>query len=390
MSNPDNVSHADGTEERLVKLEEENTRLKSQLNEIESTLDDIRGGQDLNEETDEDLEAASAEGFNDVSENGDSNLLKPTPSRRGVLSGVAAMSLLGLGAAGTASAASDGDALQFGTSYSGNSSNNNGLKLVETSQSGNSWGMWAETESTGGKAVQAIATADSGRTMGVNGFTTSPSGIGVRGRAASGSGSVLGVLGEVESPDGKALQGTNRALTGTAVGLEGRSDSSAGIALRGRSKAGSGQTYGVWGEVQSPNGYGLYTPDDAKIDGDLHVEGQKNFVQSVDTPDGPKQVHYTAIEAGKALTEVSDVAELSDGRAEIDLPEHFGMVTSEEEDLTVQVTPYAKEEANPQVVHRSTDRIVVEDFAEETYDYTFAYTVKGVREGFEDVDVVQN
>ena len=35
----------------------------------------------------------------------------------------------------------------------------------------------------------------------------------------------------------------------------------------GYNQTGSGTTYGVLGRVDSPSGYGLYTPDDAKVDG---------------------------------------------------------------------------------------------------------------------------
>ena len=79
---------------------------------------------------------------------------------------------------------------------------------------------------------------------------------------------------------------------------------------------------------------------------------------------------------------------MEDGRAVIDLPDHFQMVTSEEEPLAVQVTPYANEEVNPQVVEQSLDRIVVEDFSDTDYDYTIAFTVKGVRKGFEDKEII--
>lgn len=74
--------------------------------------------------------------------------------------------------------------------------------------------------------------------------------------------------------------------------------------------------------------------------GDLNVTGEKNFVQTVDTDEGEKEVAYTASEAPTPRTECSGVAELEDGRAEIDLPDHFAWVTSDAEPLIVQVTPY--------------------------------------------------
>lgn len=123
--------------------------------------------------------------------------------------------------------------------------------------------------------------------------------------------------------------------------------------------------------------------------GNLTATGEKNFVQTVDTDAGEKEVVYTATEAGTPHTEVSGVAHLEDGRAEIDLPEHFAWVTDDEEPLTVQVTPHAREPVRPQVTERSTHTVVVEDFADGTGSYEVSYTVKGTRDGYEDKEVVR-
>ena len=64
--------------------------------------------------------------------------------------------------------------------------------------------------------------------------------------------------------------------------------------------------------------------------------------------------------------------------------------SSDDERLAVQVTPYCDEPVRPQVTDRSTDRIVVKDFSDGPDEYNFAYTVKGVRQGFEDQQVVSD
>ncbi|PSP60356.1 hypothetical protein BRC73_02545 [Halobacteriales archaeon QH_7_66_37] len=92
--------------------------------------------------------------------------------------------------------------------------------------------------------------------------------------------------------------------------------------------------------------------------GDVEAQGAKNFVETVDTEDGEKEVVYTATESGTAHTEESGVGKLDDGRAEIDLPEHFEMVTDGDEPLVVQTTPYGGS-AGLKVVEHSTDRLVV-------------------------------
>ncbi|WP_254820882.1 hypothetical protein [Haloglomus halophilum] len=128
-------------------------------------------------------------------------------------------------------------------------------------------------------------------------------------------------------------------------------------------------------------------PDTVSVNGDFDVSGNKNFVQSVDTDDGEREVVYTATEAGTPHTEASGVAELSNGRAEVDLPEHFAWVTSEADPLMVQTTPYGGS-TGLKVVERSTDRIVVEALDGEG-DYEFAYTVKGTRDGQENKQIVR-
>lgn len=122
--------------------------------------------------------------------------------------------------------------------------------------------------------------------------------------------------------------------------------------------------------------------------GNLTAQGNKNFVQAVDTDDGPKEVVYTASEAPTPRTEASGVAELDGGSAEIDLPDHFGWVTSDAESIHVQTTPYSVDSAGLAVVERSPERLVVED-VDGTGDYEFSYTVRGTRDGYEDKQVVR-
>jgi len=65
-------------------------------------------------------------------------------------------------------------------------------------------------------------------------------------------------------------------------------------------------------------------------------------------------------------------------RAEIELPDHFDMVTSDDEPLVVQTTPYGG----------SPGLKIVED-PDGQGGYEFAYTVKGTREGYADKQVVR-
>lgn len=181
--------------------------------------------------------------------------------------------------------------------------------------------------------------------------------------------------------------GESAASSGFTFGVGGFSDSPEGGGVYGYTESSDG--YGVFGRANGA-GYGLYSDGPAKVDGDLEVTGNKNFVQAVDTDDGSREVVYTAVEAGTPHTEASGVARLVDGRAAIDLPEHFSMVTSDEDPLAVQVTAHAREPVRPQVVERSTRTVVVKDVEDPTRSYEVSYTVKGTREGHADPEVVRD
>jgi hypothetical protein len=137
---------------------------------------------------------------------------------------------------------------------------------------------------------------------------------------------------------------------------------------------------------------GIYDEADGEftfnIEGNLEASGTKHFVQAVDTEGGPREVVYTSTEAPTPRTEASGVAQLEGGRAVVDLPAHFAWVTSEEEPLLVQTTPYSADSAGLAVVERSTSRLVVVDRSGEGA-YEFAYTVRGTRRGHDDKDVVR-
>ena len=124
---------------------------------------------------------------------------------------------------------------------------------------------------------------------------------------------------------------------------------------------------------------------DLEVDGDLYVTGTKHFVHAVDSPQGPTNVVYTAVEAAQPRTQVTGVIELVDNRVEIILPDHFQAVTSTDVPLSIQLTPYAQVPVQPQVVEWDHTRVVVADFGDSACEYSIAYTITGVRDGFEQV-----
>lgn len=127
----------------------------------------------------------------------------------------------------------------------------------------------------------------------------------------------------------------------------------------------------------------------AFIYNDLYVYGNKNFLQLHPT-DNTKAIKYSCIESGEALTIVRGTATTSNGIAEITLPEHFALVTSDSAPLTVLLTPekvpvllYAKEKSKQKIIVAMKKS----DF-KELGDATFAWQVTGVRDGFENPKVI--
>lgn len=367
------------TSDRIKLIEKQNTELEERLQRVEQLVDERSGGIEENDKN------ASE---NDYSE----NYTKLT--RRGTLASVVGLGLFGAGATGSASASED--SLGFGSTHNGSP--------------GTGFGLHTRLQESG-TALQGVAGLDTNQNgdIGVLGRTYSTDGVGLTGHAAAESGSTRGLYGRVDSPHGVALQG--RVTTtdpGNSVGIDAVNRADEGVALKARA-AGSGETTGLDARAPSSNGTAIYTPHNAEIGenlevkqdlnvdgnirttgGDLEVEGTKHFVQAVETSSGPKEVVYTSVEAGRPVTETNGVEEMEDGHTIVELPDHFSMVTSEEEQLTVQITPYAGEAVQPQIVEHSTSQITVRDFGNGPNEYSFAYTVKGVRSGFEDKEVVRD
>ena len=129
--------------------------------------------------------------------------------------------------------------------------------------------------------------------------------------------------------------------------------------------------------------------------GNLHVTLQltsglpKAFVHPHPT-DTSKLIRYVAIESAEALTLARGTTKTINGEAIITLPEHFAMVTSKDEPLTIHLTPkgapvllYVKKESNEQIVVAMRQS----DFSE-FRDVEFSFQVTGVRDGFEKMDTM--
>jgi len=99
-------------------------------------------------------------------------------------------------------------------------------------------------------------------------------------------------------------------------------------------------------------------------------------------------IEYAALVGGETGTYYRGTARLQGGKATVELPEHFSLVT-EEAGLTVQVTPRA--DCNGLFVAEVTPRqIVVKELQGGTSDARFDFIVYGVRAGYADYQVVRH
>ncbi len=124
--------------------------------------------------------------------------------------------------------------------------------------------------------------------------------------------------------------------------------------------------------------------------GDIHA---RNFIKkgSVsasmhDHPADPsKSIVYIDLEGPEAGAYTRGTAQLKNGEAIIELPEHFGLVTNDD-GLTVQLTPLG-EWLQLYVVEKSTKRLVVREATGKSG--RFDYLVMGIRKGYENHQVIQ-
>ncbi|KAA0248813.1 MAG: hypothetical protein EDX89_24485 [Acidobacteria bacterium] len=261
-----------------------------------------------------------------------------------------------------------------------------------------------------------------GGTFDVNGaivgfnYSNAPGSVGVGG-SATGTGRVYGVLGWIDSGalagsagvHGVGANTTGRATSGVlgeslnavndSAGVIGRDATSlpafsnlagsAGVrgesALLGVAGVSAGIGRGVAGFWLTPDGYygrwGVLGDDTygVRAFGDMGASGTKAFVEPHPYKAGTV-IRYVALEGPEAGTYFRGRGRFVGGKAVIEVPESFRLVT-DEEGLTVHVTPIGR--ATAWVEHVGLDRID----AESTRDVEFFYLVQGVRKTFKDWQV---
>ena len=117
----------------------------------------------------------------------------------------------------------------------------------------------------------------------------------------------------------------------------------------------------------------------------IFSNGTKNFIEAHPT-DPEKVIVYSSLEGGEAGTYYRGSAQLTDGTAVVELPEHFRLVT-EEAGLVVQVTPRA--DCNGLYVAAvTTASIVVKELQQGSSNARFDFLINGIRTGYLDYKAI--
>lgn len=149
----------------------------------------------------------------------------------------------------------------------------------------------------------------------------------------------------------------------------------------GLNETGSHKLYIDSSDTSSPLIYGDFTYNEVTINGSLNVTGSKSFIQP-HAKDPTKEIVYIATEAPEAVVMYRGGAQLKEGMAVIELPEHFSVVAAEE-GLQVQVTP--TEDCNGIFVkNKNKERIEIKELMNGKSNAKFDYFITAIRAGFED------
>jgi hypothetical protein len=208
--------------------------------------------------------------------------------------------------------------------------------------------------------------------------------------SAAGDGMYIGATGEhginIYGPNWSGVHVDNTDASGLYVknagwGVYVENSSYYGVNARGNTAGGyfKDSDSGKYAYVGYGN-YGIYSNGT--------IRGSSFTTTTMSPTDPSKIIEYSVLEGGEAGTYYRGTAQLLGGTAIVLLPEHFSLVT-EEESLTVQVTPRA--DCNGLFVAEiTTTSIIVKELQGGTSNIQFDYMINGIRKGYSDYQVVRD
>ncbi|GBC92056.1 hypothetical protein HRbin15_00518 [bacterium HR15] len=127
------------------------------------------------------------------------------------------------------------------------------------------------------------------------------------------------------------------------------------------------------GMYVADNGYGV-------------VWGDSKLFRVPDPDDATRDIWYGCIEGPELAMYVRGTARLVNGRARIELPDHFRKL-ADEQGMTVQLTPLSPESEGLCVLHKGLDGIEVAELRNGRGNYEFDWRVEAVRKEHRDFRV---
>jgi hypothetical protein len=237
--------------------------------------------------------------------------------------------------------------------------------------------------------VRGVVAGNADTISGVNGESIgSGANYGVSGINDSGSFNSAGVLGiSVSRPVttsgfsfyDTAIRGENGHGGNAILGLSTNTGNINAGSVVGNlyDTSGNFQAGGILGYLGSGSViYGVFAA------GDMGATGTKPFVEPHPT-DASKVIRYVALEGPEAGTYFRGRGRFHNGQAVIDVPESFRIV-SDDDGLTVQITPIGTAFTMTTVVSANLDQVV----ARGNHDVEFYYIVHGVRKAYKDWEVI--
>ncbi|MFQ3611874.1 MAG: hypothetical protein SNJ72_10320, partial [Fimbriimonadales bacterium] len=141
---------------------------------------------------------------------------------------------------------------------------------------------------------------------------------------------------------------------------------------------------GVYGDYGGPKA-SLWVDN---LDRGVLTANIKNF-RVPDPEDATRDIWYGCIEGPELAMYVRGTARLVNGRARIELPDHFRKL-ADEQGITVQLTPRSTQSLGLAAVHVGLDGIEVVELLDGRGNYEFDWEVKAVRAEHRDFEVYRS
>jgi len=161
----------------------------------------------------------------------------------------------------------------------------------------------------------------------------------------------------------------------------------------GYNETGSNKLYIDSSVTSNPLIYGDFASNAVTVNGDLNITGNLTKASGAfvhpHPSDPAKEIVYAFFEGPEHAVFLRGKANLIDGHATIETPEHFRAVAGDADGITVQFTPRSTETYGLAAVEVTKTKIEVRELKGETHSFEFDYFITAKRAGFENHQPIQ-